>query len=100
MKTSIEDAVFTGTFDDSDVDFEEEEDEECVESEDESPFRGRKIKKDTKKKIIYPTNKIIMNVSDTMYPVVKFVGKKIFKWKLQYEPDQVNWDLFWTDNAV
>ena len=41
-----------------------------------------------------------MNVSDTMYPVVKFVGKKIFKWKLQYEPDQVNWDLFWTDNAV
>ncbi|CAD8088042.1 unnamed protein product [Paramecium sonneborni] len=43
---------------------------------------------------------LIMNVSDTKYDVVKFVGKKIFKWILQYEPDGINWDMFWTDAAV
>ncbi|CAD8177128.1 unnamed protein product [Paramecium octaurelia] len=43
---------------------------------------------------------LIMNVSDTQYDVVKFVGKKLFKWILQYEPDATNWDMFWTDAAV
>lgn len=37
---------------------------------------------------------------DTIYSVVKFVGKVSMKWKLQYDPDQINWDLMWTDNAV
>jgi len=37
---------------------------------------------------------------DTKYDVVKFVGKKIFKWILQYEIDGTNWDIFWTDAAV
>lgn len=41
-----------------------------------------------------------MNVSDTQYAVVKFVGKKIFRWKLQYDPEGTNWDMFWTDCAV
>lgn len=37
---------------------------------------------------------------DTQYAVVKFIGKMLMKWKLQYEDDQMNWDIFWTDNAV
>lgn len=37
---------------------------------------------------------------DTRYPVVKYVGKKIMKWKLSYEPEGFDWDLLWTDNAV
>ena len=36
-----------------------------------------------------------------MYPVVKFVGKKIMKWNLDYSPmEDFNFDLCWTDNAV
>ncbi|CAD8074759.1 unnamed protein product [Paramecium primaurelia] len=58
-------------------------------------FKDNKGKDDKKKK-----NKLIMNVSDTNYNVVKFVGKKIFKWILQYESDEVNWDIFWTDSTV
>lgn len=30
---------------------------------------------------------------------MKFVGKKIFKWKLAYDLES-EWDVFWTDNAV
>jgi tubulin polyglutamylase TTLL6/13 len=28
------------------------------------------------------------------------VGKKIFKWVLQNDPEGTGWDIFWTDNAV
>ena len=41
-----------------------------------------------------------MNVSDTQYDVIKFVGKNIFGWTLQSEIDSCNWDILWTDNAV
>lgn len=37
---------------------------------------------------------------DTQYPVVKFVGKMIYKWTLQDDPESTNWDIFWTDLAV
>ncbi|CAD8066237.1 unnamed protein product [Paramecium sonneborni] len=43
---------------------------------------------------------LIMNVQDTKYDVVKFVGKKIFKWILQYEIEGNTWDVFWTDTAI
>lgn len=39
-------------------------------------------------------------IIDTKYPVVKFVGKKIFKWALQYDNESLNWDMYWTDQAV
>lgn len=42
-----------------------------------------------------------MNVSDTHYPVVKFVGKKIMNWTLEYSTiDSFNFDICWTDNTV
>ena len=31
--------------------------------------------------------------------MVRYVGKKIYKWKLSYEPEG-EWDIMWTDNAV
>ena len=54
-------------------------------------------KKKSIRKIKYP--KVIFYVNDTQYPVVKAVGKKVFKWKLtlEYEDD---WDVCWTDMAV
>ena len=36
---------------------------------------------------------------DTKYEIVKHVGKKIFGWKLSYDPEG-EWDVFWTDNTV
>ncbi|EGR29093.1 tubulin-tyrosine ligase family protein, putative [Ichthyophthirius multifiliis] len=41
-----------------------------------------------------------MNVSDTKYEVIKFVAKKIMQWKLNYDSESSDWDVFWTDNAV
>lgn len=43
--------------------------------------------------------KVVFNVSDTKYDVVKYVGKELFNWKLSYESDG-DWDVFWTDSAV
>lgn len=50
-----------------------------------------------KKKLKYP--KLVINVSETQYPVVKAVGKKLFKWRLSYDPEE-DWDVWWTDMAV
>ena len=44
--------------------------------------------------------KIVLNVSDTKYAVVKYVGKKMFGWKLSYKHEDMEWDVMWTDNAV
>ena len=41
-----------------------------------------------------------MNIADTKYPVVKFVAKKMLKWKVTKDIDDRNFDLFWTDQAV
>ena len=46
------------------------------------------------------SSKIICNVSSTKYEVVRHVAKKIFKWKLSYEEESDEWDVFWTDSAV
>ncbi len=43
---------------------------------------------------------IFLNAIDCRYPVVKFVGKKVFKWKLSYDLETMDWDIMWTDNAV
>jgi len=40
-----------------------------------------------------------LKIKDTKYDVVKYVGRKLFKWKLSKDPNE-EWDLFWTDNSV
>ena len=44
--------------------------------------------------------KVVINVSDTKYAVVKYVGKRMFGWRLSYSQEDMNWDVMWTDNAV
>ena len=44
-------------------------------------------------------NKVIVNVANTDYDVVKKVVKEHFLWKLT-ENSQSDWDLTWTDTAV
>ena len=46
------------------------------------------------------TSELICNVSSTKYEVVRHVGKKIFGWKLSYDEESEDWDVFWTDGAV
>ena len=46
------------------------------------------------------TSKIICNVSSTKYEIVRHVAKKVFGWKLNYDEESDDWDVFWTDNAV
>ena len=43
--------------------------------------------------------KVIVNVANTEYEVVKKVAKEHFQWKLTEYP-QSDWDLTWTDTAV
>jgi tubulin polyglutamylase TTLL6/13 len=43
--------------------------------------------------------KVICNISDTEYDVVKQVASEIFLWKLT-ELEEDDWDITWTDSAV
>lgn len=55
------------------------------------------LKKKKKKK---KQDNVVMNVSDTTYGVVRYVGKKILRWKVQHDPQATNWDVWWTDGGV
>lgn len=44
-------------------------------------------------------NKIIINISDCQYPVVRTVAKSM-KWKVQTDSQGSDWDVWWTDNAI
>ena len=46
------------------------------------------------------SSKIICNVSNTKYEIVRHVAKKMFHWKLSYDEESDDWDVFWTDGAV
>jgi len=46
------------------------------------------------------SGKLVCNVSSTKYEIVRHVTKKVFGWKLSYEEESEEWDLFWTDSAV
>lgn len=48
----------------------------------------------------YRPGRIICNLSSTKYEIVRHVAKKVFGWKLSYEEDNEDWDIFWTDSAV
>ena len=41
-----------------------------------------------------------MIVADTQYSVVKYVGNALMNWKLSFDSDFADWDLWWTDTGV
>jgi len=47
-----------------------------------------------------PLLHLLVNVSDTQYPVVRWVAKKHFHWRLSSDPEDSEFDLWWTDGAV
>lgn len=42
----------------------------------------------------------MVNVAYTMYPLVRKISKKIFKWRLLEEDNGEDFDLMWADHAV
>jgi hypothetical protein len=60
-----------------------------------------------KKKRKFKTKKLVLNVSQTRYHVVRYVARSMFKMRLSGanfsgDPDNPNdeWDIFWTDGSV
>lgn len=41
-----------------------------------------------------------INLSDTQYPVVRWVARKHFHWRLSTDPEDCDFDVWWTDSAV
>jgi len=41
----------------------------------------------------------LFNISETKYDVIKYVGKKIFGWKLTTDLE-AEWDVYWLDQAI
>jgi tubulin polyglutamylase TTLL6/13 len=86
----------TENFDDDDS----ENDSEDGSDDSDSPRRGKgKNRKSAKKNKKPVTNTLVFDVSDTQYEIVKFVGRKIYNWKLTWD-QEAEWDVRWTDNAV
>lgn len=44
--------------------------------------------------------KIVLNIADTKYPVVKHIAKKMMSWRVSLDPNSLDWDVLWTDTAV
>ena len=78
------------------------EEELSLENESEPEEGGGREEDDGDKKTSKPRKyaRIVINVSDTQYPVVRWVAKKYFHWRLTYDPEDPDFDLWWTDSAV
>ena len=46
------------------------------------------------------TSQVPLSNSDTQYDVVLEVCEDVLGWKLIFERDLKEWDLYWTDNSV
>lgn len=64
--------------------------------------------KKKKKRIKYKAKKLVLNVSETKYHVVRYVAKNLFNMRLSaysqsnkdcYD-EKHEWDILWTDNGV
>lgn len=45
------------------------------------------------------TKKIVINISDTQYPVVEEVAEEL-GWVIQKQPGPGDWDVWWTDRQI
>lgn len=55
--------------------------------------------KPEKKQTRAPKNKLVLNISQTKYDVLKDVARKL-KFKISTDKETQEFDLFWTDMAV
>ena len=45
------------------------------------------------------SKKIVINVSDTQYPIVEEIGEEL-GWLIQRKEGTGNWDIWWTDREI
>lgn len=68
----------------------------------------QKLTKKKKKRIRYKAKKLVINLKETKYQILRYVAKEVFNFRLSNfnhianEPlDEKNeWDILWTDNGV
>lgn len=46
------------------------------------------------------SSSIVMNVTDTQYEIVKYVGTVIMEWQLSFDPEFNDWDVNWVDLGI
>ena len=63
--------------------------------------------KKKKKKRKYKAKKLVLNVSQTKYHIVRYVAKTMFKMRLsaaqyhaEYDDPKDEWDILWTDGII
>ena len=63
--------------------------------------------KGKKKKRKYKAKKLVLNVSQTKYHIVRYVAKTMFKMRLsaapyhaEYDDPKDEWDILWTDGII
>ena len=88
----------------------EAEEQETSDEEDEETKQPneQKAKGVKKKKIKYKTKKLVMNVAQTKYHVVRYVARKLYNMRLStysnnnhdYTDEKHEWDIMWTDNGA
>ena len=66
----------------------------CIKKKEASQKFSICIKKPKKK------SKMTINLAETKYDVVRYVGKKLLGWKVIRDIESKDWDVYWTDNAV
>ena len=61
----------------------------------------------TKKKRKFKAKKLVLNVSNTKYHVVRYVARSLFKMRLskapyhpEYDDPKDEWDILWTDGLI
>jgi tubulin polyglutamylase TTLL6/13 len=74
-------------------------DDQIPNSSDQTALESDPKKTDTKNTKKKAKAKVVFNITDTRYEVVRHVARKMLNYKLTSEPE-VEWDVFWTDNAV
>ena len=100
-----EDATWEEMFDSVITDDEEkqiDEQENPIDSQDDNGLK----KKNKKRRIKYKAKRLVLNVKETKYHIVRYVGKTMLNMRLSnakgpdYDEKAADWDVFWCDDDL
>lgn len=88
-------------------DMSEEEEEDEKHTNVETVNGAEKVKAKRKKRLKFKPKKLVMNVMQTKYHVVRYVARKLFNMRLSTysqnnhdcNDEKHEWDIMWTDNG-
>lgn len=100
-----EDATWEEMFDSVITDDEEKQNDEQENPIDNQDDNGLK-KKNKKRRIKYKAKRLVLNVKETKYHIVRYVGKTMLNMRLSnakgpdYDEKVADWDVFWCDDDL